>query len=115
MKSSVWTRFRTRINWALVQTEEYFVSVSLRLDRVDIYNGADFSLLKHPRAEGAGMWRSMRIPLAFDLAGLQRVGGLRSENADDEMENAGGDHAGGHLVTPDDKYVLIGITGADYT
>jgi YVTN family beta-propeller protein len=99
--------------------QKWFVSASLRLDRVDIY-----------KYGSAGLTLSKRIPLArlpshiaFNAAstmafitqqGSDQVSGIDLATQTVKWTMPVGKLPAGITMTPDDKYLLVGIMGSDY-
>jgi DNA-binding beta-propeller fold protein YncE len=95
----------------------WFVTNSLRLDRVDLYRAADFSLVARVPAAKDTLPHGIRQGQPVRLhhpAGLQRSPRHRSEDAPARLENPVGPTPAGIHMTPDDRYLLVGIMGADY-
>lgn len=96
---------------------KWFVSVSLRLDRVDIYHAADLKLAKRI-ATG-----KMPSHVAFDAESKFAFVTLQEANqvvAIDLQRHAVsdtisvGNAPAGVWMTPDDRHLLVGITGEDH-
>jgi YVTN family beta-propeller protein len=99
--------------------QKWFVSNSLRLDRVDIY-----------RYDGTNLKLDSRVPLpklpshmAFDAAsttvfitqqGSDQVSAIDLATHKVKWTLPVGKLPAGIVMTPDDKYLLVGIMGADY-
>jgi YVTN family beta-propeller protein len=99
--------------------QKWFVSASLRLDRVDVY-----------RYEGGNLLLSKRVPLArmpshiaFDAAsttafitqqGSDQVSAIDLKTQTVKWTLPVGKLPAGISMTPDDKYLLVGIMGSDY-
>lgn len=99
--------------------QKWFVSASLRLDRVDLY-----------RYDGANMTLTKRIPLAklpshmaFNAAsnmvfitqqGSDQVSAIDLTTQTVKWTIPVGKLPAGIAMTPDDKYLLVGIMGSDY-
>ena len=99
--------------------QKWFVSASLRLDRVDVY-----------RYEGGNLLLSKRLPLArmpshiaFDAAsttafvtqqGSDQVSAIDLKTQTVKWTLPVGKLPAGIAMTPDDKYLLVGIMGSDY-
>jgi YVTN family beta-propeller protein len=99
--------------------QKWFVSASLRLDRVDLY-----------RYDGANMTLAKRIPLAklpshmaFNAAstmvfmtqqGSDQVSAIDLTTQTVKWTLPVGKLPAGIAMTPDDKYLLVGIMGSDY-
>ncbi|GAA5018206.1 beta-propeller fold lactonase family protein [Massilia kyonggiensis] len=99
--------------------QKWFVSASLRLDRVDVY-----------KYEGGNLTLSKRLPLArmpshiaFDAAsttafvtqqGSDQVSAIDLKTQTVRWTLPVGKLPAGISMTPDDKYLLVGIMGSDY-
>ncbi|KQY18964.1 hypothetical protein ASD28_02115 [Massilia sp. Root133] len=99
--------------------QKWFVSASLRLDRVDVY-----------KYEGGNLLLSKRLPLArmpshiaFDAAsttafvtqqGSDQVSAIDLKTQTVKWTLPVGKLPAGIAMTPDDKYLLVGIMGSDY-
>ena len=99
--------------------QKWFVSASLRLDRVDVY-----------KYEGGNLLLSKRLPLArmpshiaFDAAsttafvtqqGSDQVSAIDLKTQTVRWTLPVGKLPAGISMTPDDKYLLVGIMGSDY-
>ena len=99
--------------------QKWFVSASLRLDRVDIY-----------KYEGGNLLLSKRLPLArmpshiaFDAnstmafvtqQGSDQVSAIDLKTQTVKWTIPVGKLPAGISMTPDDKYLLVGIMGSDY-
>jgi YVTN family beta-propeller protein len=99
--------------------QKWFVSASLRLDRVDVY-----------KYEGGNLVLSKRVPLArmpshiaFDAAsttafitqqGSDQVSAIDLKTQAVKWTLPVGKLPAGISMTPDDKYLLVGIMGSDY-
>lgn len=99
--------------------QKWFVSASLRLDRVDIY-----------KYDGASLVLSKRLPLArmpshiaFDAnsttafvtqQGSDQVSAIDLKTQTVKWTLPVGKLPAGIAMTPDDKYLLVGIMGSDY-
>ncbi|WP_296946556.1 cytochrome D1 domain-containing protein [uncultured Massilia sp.] len=99
--------------------QKWFVSASLRLDRVDIY-----------KYDGANLLLSKRLPLArmpshiaFDAnstmafvtqQGSDQVSGIDLKTQTVKWTIPVGKLPAGIAMTPDDKYLLVGIMGSNY-
>jgi YVTN family beta-propeller protein len=99
--------------------QKWFVSASLRLDRVDIY-----------KYDGSNLALAKRIPLAklpshmaFNAAsttafitqqGSDQVSAIDLATQSVKWTMSVGKLPAGIAMTPDDKYLLVGIMGSDY-
>ena len=97
--------------------KKWFVSVSNRLDRVDIYLGSDFSLVKriptgktpsHVAFDANSTIALVTMQDSNELVGID----LASQTIKWRMKT--GNMPAGVWVTPDDRYALVGMTGEDY-
>lgn len=97
--------------------KKWFVSVSIRLDRVDIYNGSDFSLVKRietPKAPSHVAF-SPDSSLAFiTLQDSDEIAAIDLKTQTVKWKVKVGRMPAGVWVTADEKYLLVGMTGADY-
>jgi YVTN family beta-propeller protein len=96
--------------------KKFFVAASLRLDRVDIYGGSPFHVLKHIEAP------KMPSHLAFDrdsrlvfvtLQGSDEIAAIDLETQEMKWKLPVGRQPAGILMTSDDQYLLVGIMGED--
>lgn len=96
--------------------KKYFVAASLRLDRVDIYGGTPFHVLKHIEAP------KMPSHLVFDrnsrlvfvtLQGSDQVAAIDLETQELKWKLPVGKQPAGIWMTSDDQYLLVGIMGED--
>ena len=99
--------------------QKWFISNSLRLDRIDLY-----------RYDGSALTLAKRIPLpklpshmAFNAAstmafitqqGSDQVSGIDLATQTVKWTMPVGKLPAGIAMTPDDKYLLVGIMGSDY-
>ncbi|TFW23890.1 YncE family protein [Massilia arenosa] len=99
--------------------QKWFVSASLRLDRVDLY-----------KYDGANLTLAKRVPLAklpshiaFNAAstmafitqqGSDQVSAIDLATQTIKWTIPVGKLPAGIMMTPDDKYLLVGIMGSDY-
>jgi len=99
--------------------QKWFVSASLRLDRVDVY-----------KYDGGNLTLSKRLPLArmpshiaYDAAsttafitqqGSDQVSAIDLKTQTVKWTLPVGKLPAGIAMTPDDKYLLVGIMGSDY-
>lgn len=97
--------------------KKWFVSVSIRLDRIDIYNGADFKLIKRlaaPRAPSHVAFSSDSNIAFVTLQDSDELAAIDLKTQTIKWKMPVGRMPAGAWVTPDDKYVLVGMTGSDY-
>jgi len=96
--------------------KKWFVSVSLRLNRTDIYDG-DFKLVKRiatPKAPShVGFTSDSKLAL-ITLQDSNQLAAIDLATQAVKWTIPVGLMPAGVWVTPDDKYALIGMTGADY-
>ena len=96
--------------------KKWFVSVSLRLDRTDIYDG-NFKLVKRlatPKAPSHVAFSADSSMAFVTLQDSNQLTALDLKTQTVKWTMKVGNMPAGVWVTPDDKYVLIGITGEDY-
>jgi YVTN family beta-propeller protein len=99
--------------------QKWFVSASLRLDRVDIYQYDGANLVLTRRVPLAKLPSHMAFNKASDTVFITRQGSDQV-SAIDLASGAVkwtipvGKLPAGIAMTPDDKYLLVGIMGADY-
>jgi YVTN family beta-propeller protein len=95
---------------------KWFVSVSLRLDRTDIYDG-NFKLAKRiatPKAPSHVAFTSDSKLAFITLQDSNQLAAIDLETQAVKWTMSVGKMPAGVWVTPDDKYVLIGMTAEDY-
>jgi YVTN family beta-propeller protein len=99
--------------------QKWFVSNSLRLDRVDLYryDGSSLSLAK--RIPLAKLPSHMAFNAASDMVFITQQGSHEVSAIDLKTQSVKwtlpvGQLPAGIAMTPDDKYLLVGIMGADY-
>jgi hypothetical protein len=95
---------------------KWFVANSLRLDRVDLYKAADFSLVARiPAAKRPPTWPSTR-PAASSSSRCRTPtkSSPSTSRPASRLEAAGRPDPAGIHMTPDDKHLLVGIMGANY-
>ncbi len=96
--------------------KKWFVSVSLRLDRTDIYDG-NFKLIKRistPKAPSHVAFSGDSTIAFISLQDSNQLAAIDLKTQTIKWTMKVGTMPAGVWVTPDDKYVLIGMTGADY-
>ncbi len=96
--------------------KKWFVSVSLRLDRTDIYDG-NFKLVKRiatPKAPSHLAFSADGTIAFVTLQGSDELAAIDLKTQAIKWTMKVGNMPAGVWVTPDDRYVLIGMTGADY-
>ncbi len=96
--------------------KKWLVANSLRLDRVDIYGGSPFGVIKHLPAP------TMPSHLTFDrnssfvfvtLQGSNQVIAIDLKTQEQKWSLPVGKQPAGIWMTPDDRYLLVGIMGED--
>ncbi|HZX27813.1 MAG TPA: cytochrome D1 domain-containing protein [Telluria sp.] len=99
--------------------QKWFVSASLRLDRVDLYkyDGVNLSLVK--RLPLAKLPSHIAFNAASTMAfvtqqGSDQVSGIDLATQTVKWTIPVGKLPAGIMMTPDDKYLLVGIMGSDY-
>lgn len=96
--------------------KKWFVSVSLRLDRTDIYD-SNFKLIKRistPKAPSHVAFTSDSAIAFITLQDSNQLAAIDLKTQTVKWTMPVGKMPAGVWVTPDDKYALIGMTGADY-
>jgi YVTN family beta-propeller protein len=96
---------------------KYFVSASLRLDRCDIYSGSDFKLLKRiatPKAPSHVMFDKNSTMVFATLQDSNELAAIDLKTQAVAWKFPIGKQPAGLWMTPDDKYLLIGILGQDF-
>ena len=98
---------------------KWFVSVGLRLDRVDLYryNGADLTLARRVPVGKAPshVWFSADSRFAFvTLQDSDEIGAIDLSTQTLAWKMKVGRQPAGIVVTPDDRHLMVGIMGEDY-
>ena len=96
--------------------KKWFVSVSLRLNRTDIYDG-DFKLVKRiatPKAPSHVAFTSDSKLAFITLQDSNELAVIDLATQTVKWTMRVGQMPAGVWITPDDKYALVGMTGADY-
>lgn len=96
---------------------KWFVANSLRLDRVDLYRAADYSLVARVPAARTPSHMAFDKASQFVFITLQdsnEVLAIDLKTQQPVWKLAVGPTPAGIHMTPDDKYLLVGIMGADY-
>ena len=98
---------------------QWFVSVGLRLDRVDLYryNGTDLTLARRVPVGKAPshVWFSGDSRFAFvTLQDSDEIGAIDLSTQTLAWKMKVGRQPAGIVVTPDDRYLMVGIMGEDY-
>ena len=99
--------------------QKWFVSASLRLDRVDIYKYDGANLLLTKRVPLAKLPSHIAFNAASTLAFVTQQGSDQISAIDLATQSVKwtipvGKLPAGIAMTPDDKYLLVGIMGSDY-
>lgn len=97
--------------------KKWFIANSLRLDRVDIYKAADFSLVAHVPAARTPSHMAFDKASQFVFVTLQEsdeVLAIDLKTQQPAWKLPVGPTPAGIYMTPDDKYLLVAIMGADY-
>ena len=99
--------------------QKWFVSASLRLDRVDIYKYDGANLLLTKRVPLAKLPSHIAFNAASTLAFVTQQGSDQVSAIDLATQSVKwtipvGKLPAGIAMTPDDKYLLVGIMGSDY-
>jgi YVTN family beta-propeller protein len=95
----------------------WFVSVSLRLDRVDIYSANDLKLVKRIPLGKTPSHVAFDAKSQFAFVTLQEsheIAAIDLKTFAVAWKVAVGKQPAGIMVTPDDKHVLVGVMGEDY-
>lgn len=96
--------------------KKWFVSVSLRLDRTDIYD-ANFKLVKRiptPKAPSHVAFDAKSTLAFVTLQDSNELAAIDLASHTVKWKMRVGTMPAGAWVTPDDRYVLVGITGEDF-
>jgi YVTN family beta-propeller protein len=99
--------------------QKWFVSASLRLDRVDIYKYAGSDLVLAKRIPLAKLPSHMAFNAASNMVFITQQGSDQVSAIDLVTQTVKwtipvGKLPAGIAMTPDDKYLLVGIMGSDY-
>ncbi len=97
--------------------KKWFVSVSLRLDRVDLYNGSDFKLIKRialPKTPSHVAFDSASAFAFITLQDSNEIAAIDLKTQAVAWKMPVGKMPAGIWMTPDDKHLLIGMTGSDH-
>ena len=97
--------------------KKWFIANSLRLDRVDIYKAADFSLVAHVPAARTPSHMAFDKASQFVFVTLQEsdeVLAIDLKTQQPAWKLPVGPTPAGIYMTPDGKYLLVAIMGADY-
>ncbi len=98
---------------------QWFVSVGLRLDRVDLYryDGTDLTLVRRVPVSKAPshVWFSADSRFAFvTLQDSDEIGAIDLSTQTLAWKMKVGRQPAGIIVTPDDRYLMVGIMGEDH-
>ena len=96
---------------------KWFVSISLRLDRIDIYNGSDFSLVKRialPKTPSHLAFNAASSLVFITLQESNEIAAIDLATQTVLWKIAVGKQPAGIWMTPDDKYLISGMTGDDH-
>ena len=96
--------------------KKWFVSVSLRLDRVDIYRASDYSLVARipaPKAPSHVIFDAGSNYAFVTLQQSNEIMAIDLKTHKEAWKMKVGPTPAGIWMTPDDKHLLIGIMGAD--
>jgi len=97
--------------------KKWFASASNRLDRVDIYHAADFTLAKRialPKVPSHLVFNRDSSLVFFTLQESDEVAAISLKTFEVVWKHKVGHQPAGIWMTPDDKHLLVGITGEDY-
>jgi YVTN family beta-propeller protein len=99
--------------------QKWFVSASLRLDRVDIYkyDGANLVLAKRlplPRLPSHIAFNADSTMAFITQQGSDQVSGIELATQAIKWTIPVGKLPAGIVMTPDNKYLMVGIMGSDY-
>jgi YVTN family beta-propeller protein len=99
--------------------QKWFVSASLRLDRVDIYHydGANLHLAKRiplPRLPSHIAFNAESTLAFVTQQGSDQISAIDLATQTVKWTIPVGKLPAGIIMTPDDKYLLVGIMGSDY-
>ncbi|MEY3201553.1 MAG: hypothetical protein RIR70_1103 [Pseudomonadota bacterium] len=97
--------------------KKWFVSISLRLDRVDIYRAQDYSLVARIPAPKAPSHVTFDADSNYAFVTLQNSGEIMAIDLKTHKEAwkmRVGPTPAGIWMTPDEKHLLVGIMGADF-
>jgi YVTN family beta-propeller protein len=97
--------------------KKWFVSVSLRLDRVDIYRADDFSLVKRlkiGKAPSHLIYNAASTTVFVTLQDSNEIVAIDLASQKELWKMPVGKTPAGIRMTPDDKYLLVGVMGKNY-
>lgn len=96
---------------------KWFVSVSLRLHRVDIYDANDFHLIKRLKVNKAPshlIFDANSTNVFVTLQDSDEIAAIRLSDQTLLWKMPVGKTPAGIRMTPDDKHLLVGIMGSNY-
>jgi YVTN family beta-propeller protein len=104
---------------AITDDKKWFVSIALRLNKVDIYaiDGDEYKLHKRVSIAAAPshVWLSKDSQTAFvTLQDSNEIAAINVPKGEILWKMAVGKQPAGILITPDDKYLMVGIMGENY-
>lgn len=96
---------------------QWLVTNSLRLDRVDLYNAKDLSIVARipaPKTPSHMAFDRASQYVFVTLQGSNEIMAINLKTRQPEWKMPVGPTPAGIFMTPDDKYLLVAIMGADY-
>ena len=96
---------------------KWFLSISLRLDRVDIYNANDYSLAKRIEVGRTPSHVAFAQDSSMAFVTMQESGDIAAIDLNTQKvawRLAVGKQPAGIYMTPDGKNLLVGVMGANY-
>jgi YVTN family beta-propeller protein len=96
--------------------KEWFVSNSLRLDRVDVYDARDFRLLKRfdlPSMPSHLAFNKESSEVFVTLQGSDQLAAIDLKSLTVKWTIPIGKTPAGVVMTPDNRYLLVGVMGLD--
>jgi YVTN family beta-propeller protein len=104
---------------AISDDKKWFVSIALRLNKVDIYaiEAGEYKLHKRVSIAAAPshVWLSKDSQTAFvTLQDSNQIAAINVPRGEILWKMAVGKQPAGILITPDDKYLMVGIMGENY-
>jgi YVTN family beta-propeller protein len=97
--------------------KQWFVAASLRLDRVDIYRADGFKLVKRlpmPRMPSHMAFTADSSTVFVTLQDTNELVAINLPRQEVLWKMPAGKTPAGVYMTPDQKYLLVGVMGADY-
>ena len=97
--------------------KKWFVTVSLRLDRVDIYKADDYSLVKRlvvKKAPSHLIFDAASANVFVTLQDSNEIAAIRLSDQTLLWKLPVGKTPAGIRMTPDDKHLLVGVMGSNY-